>query len=134
MLPEDVAAIDLPLPRSWKDNLKAAFHHAAAFAHTAVTYSRGWAADSSLVRVRQASELERLKTQLAIALEVGELLRSRFARLTASQRPDYTPVERDRILRLMALAAWSFRHCARMLLLDKGTMGCCGDTQRISLV
>ena len=49
MLPEDVAAMDLPLPRNWKSNLKAAFHHAAAFAHTTVTCSRGWAADSPLV-------------------------------------------------------------------------------------
>ena len=115
MLPEDVAALNLPLPRHCKDNIKTAFYHAAALAHQVVTYSRGWAADSPLVRVRQASEIERLRSQLAIAREYAELLRSRFSRLPASQRPNYTPIERDRILRLMALTAWSFRHCAKML-------------------
>ena len=49
----------IPLPRDWSAHACAAFLHAVSLAHAAVTYSRGWCANSPIARVRLAGENDR---------------------------------------------------------------------------
>ena len=41
----------IPLPKNWSGHVKSAMLHVIALAQYAITYSRGWAADSVNTRV-----------------------------------------------------------------------------------
>ena len=46
------------LPKAWPSQAKALVLHVISLAHFAITYARGWAANSLNARVRQASEID----------------------------------------------------------------------------
>jgi len=57
---------DIPLPKAWPKRVKSALLNVVCLAHTSITYSRAWCADSPLIRVRQAGELNRAKQERAL--------------------------------------------------------------------
>ena len=47
----------IPLPKNWTGHVKSAMLHVIALAHYAITYSRGWAADSINTRCSRPAVL-----------------------------------------------------------------------------
>jgi hypothetical protein len=92
----------IPLPRDWSAHVRAAFLHAVSLAHAAVTYSRGWCADSPIARVRLAGENDRLKSEVGLLREELRIKDARLARIEPRHRPHYPPTERLAILALRA--------------------------------
>jgi hypothetical protein len=90
----------VPLPRHWKNHVKAAILHVISLAQYAIAYTRSWAADSRNARVRLTAEKDRLQQQLALLRQEIRIKDARMARLPAHLRPQYTPVERMAILEL----------------------------------
>ena len=56
----------IPLPKDWSKHVKGDLVRAAGLAHKALTHARGWAANSSLTRVRLAGENDRLRSEVAL--------------------------------------------------------------------
>ena len=63
-------------------------------AHRGVTFVRAWAENSPLHRVCLAGELTLARAQLAVAERERRLLRARFERVPAANRPHFAPAER----------------------------------------
>jgi hypothetical protein len=53
------------LPRGWPQRVKLAVLHAIALAQYAMSYTRGWAIDSPIARLRLKAENDRLRQELA---------------------------------------------------------------------
>jgi len=105
MLPLSCSS-EIVIPKSWPKHIKSAVLHVISLAHYAITYARGWAANSINARVR-------LKARLRIALEEIVELReeprikdARMARIDPQKRPHYPAVERMAILELKAARGW----------------------------
>ena len=59
----------VPLPKDWPEYVKLAVIHSIALAHKAITYSRSFAIDSSIERVRLAAQLDRAQGDIALLRE-----------------------------------------------------------------
>jgi hypothetical protein len=112
----------IPLPENWPRVVKAAMPHVIALAHKAVTFSRGWCANSPLERVRLRGENDRLRSELAAEKEVTRILSARFRRIEPRHRPRYTGPERMAILELRAACGWTVRQTADTFLVDPDTV------------
>jgi len=112
----------IPLPKDWTAHVKGALVRAAGLAHKALTHARGWAANSSLTRVRLAGENDRLQSEVALLKRELELVKARFERIPALKRPHYSPTERLAILELKAMRCWSAAEAARRMLLAPATI------------
>lgn len=112
------------LPSGWPRHVRSALLQAASLAHRAVTYSRSWAADSPLTRVRLASRLEQAHHEIALLREEIRIKDTRWAKIDARRRPHYTPTERLAILALRTARAWSASQTARAFLLEAETIAC----------
>ena len=53
----------VPLPDGWPESVKLAVIHSIALAHRAITYSRSFAINSSIERVRLAGQLDRVQNE-----------------------------------------------------------------------
>ena len=74
------AAAAIPLPRRWPARIKSGILHAISFADLAITHARGWAADAVNPRARQAADIERLETEVALPREeLADNISSRFS-------------------------------------------------------
>ena len=62
------------LPRDWPEYVKSAVIQSIALAHRAITYTRSFAINSSIERVRLAGELDRVQNENAFG---GYLLRAK---------------------------------------------------------
>ena len=76
-------------------------------AHRGVTFVRAWAENSPLHRVCLAGELTLARAQLAVAERERRLLRARFERVPAANRPHFAPAERLEILALKSATGWT---------------------------
>lgn len=82
----------ISLPRDWSDNVQRGWLCAIALAHRGMTFVRAWAENSPLHRVCLAGELTLARAQLAVAERERRLLRARFERVPAANRPHFAPV------------------------------------------
>ena len=69
----------IPLPKDWPQHIKLAVIHSVALSHRAITFSRSFAINSSIERVRLAGELDRVQNEMAL---IREELRIKDARMT----------------------------------------------------
>jgi len=110
------------LPDGWPKTVKSALLHVISLAHWAVIYSRSWAANSPIERVRLAGRLERAENEIALLREEIRIKNARMIKIPAKNRPFYPPLERLAILELRAARGWSLAQTARIFLLDPETV------------
>ncbi|MEE9294615.1 MAG: hypothetical protein V3W34_06615 [Phycisphaerae bacterium] len=96
----------IPLPRGWPRRVKSAMLHVISLAQYSMAYTRGWAANSPVARVRLKAENERLKQQVALIMEEIRIKDARTNRVAPHKRPHYAPTERLSILELRAAHGW----------------------------
>jgi len=88
----------------------------------AIIHARGWAANSSIARVRLRGQLEEARAEIALLTEELRLKDTRMASLDARKRPHYRPTDRLAILELRAARGWSMAQTARALLVQPATI------------
>ena len=98
---------EISLPRGWPQRVKSAMLHVISLAQFALAYTRGWAVNSQVARVRLKAENDRLRQQIALLSEEIRIKDARMRRIASPNRPHYTPTERMAILELRAARAWS---------------------------
>ncbi len=101
------------LPRSWPKHVRSAVLHVISLAHYAMTYARGWAANSLNARVRLQAKLSAALNEIAKLREELRIKDVRMARIDPHRRPHYPAVERMAILELKAARGWSLAQAAR---------------------
>ncbi len=112
----------VPLPPDCPKHAKSSLLHAIALAHLAITYVRGWCANSRIARVRLAAECDRMKAEMGLLREELRIKDARMASIPARERPYYPPTERMAILQLKAGRSWSNAQTARGFLLTAETI------------
>jgi hypothetical protein len=112
----------LPLPPGWPRRVRSPVVHAIGMARTALTTSRGWAADSWDARLRLNAENDRLRQEIGLLLEHLHFKDARMGRIPAQRRPHYPPAERLAILELRAARGWSLAQTASRLLITPLTV------------
>ena len=110
------------LPEGWPESVKSALLHVISLAHWVIVYSRSWAVNSPIERVRLAGRLERAENEIALLREEIRIKDARMAKIPAKNRPFYPPLERMAILELRAARSWSLSQTARTFLLDAETI------------
>ncbi len=93
-----------------------------ALAQYATSYTRSWAANCRLERMRLNGENDRLRQEMTLLTEEVRLKDARLKRVESQKRPHYLPTERITILELRAARAWSARQTARTFLRTAATM------------
>ena len=112
----------LPLPRGWPKFVRSALLHVVALAQMALTYSRSWAADSPLARVRLRAVLDAAQSEVAMLTEELRIKDCRLARIDPRGRPHYPPEERLAILALRAARGWSSAETSRRMFVEPKTI------------
>ena len=118
----ETSSSDVPLPESWPSNVKSAILQVISLAHLAIIYSRSWAANSPIARVRLQGKLERSRSEVSLLQEEIRIKDARMGHLDAHRRPHYRPVERLAILELKAARGWSATQTARTFLVEAETI------------
>ena len=88
----------IPLPKSWPRSVKSAVLQVISLTQFALAYARAWAANCPNARVRLATEVERLKAELALRGEQERIKDTRMASIPPHRRPNYLPTERMALL------------------------------------
>lgn len=112
----------IPLPKDWPQHIKLAVIHSVSLAHRAITYSRSFAIDSSIARVRIAGELDRVQNEIALIREELRIKDGRMAKLPPRKRPQYSSQERMAVLELRAARAWNLAETARTFMVEPETI------------
>ncbi len=102
----------IPLPAGWSEHARTAMLHVISLAQFAVAYTRGWAVNSQVARVRLKAENDRLRQQVASLTEEIRIKDARMRLIAAQRRPHYAPTERMSIIELRAAQAWSLQQTA----------------------
>ncbi len=102
----------IPLPAGWSQQARSATLHVISLAQFALAYTRGWAVNSRVARVRLKAENDRLRQQVAWLTEEIRIKDGRMKRIAPQRRPHYVPAERMSILELRATRAWSLQQTA----------------------
>ena len=118
----DQAGSDIALPIGWPDCVRVAVIHVISLAHYAITYARGWAANSINARVRLAAENGRLKEESQLLREELRIKDARMAKIDPRRRPYYPPTERMAILEVRAARAWSLAQAGKAFLVEPATI------------
>ena len=113
---------DIIIPKSWPKNIKSVVLHAISLAHYAITYARGWAANSINARVRLQAKLNTAIEEIAKLREELRIKDARMARIDPLKRPHYPAVERMAILELKAARGWSLSQTAKAFLVTPATI------------
>jgi len=111
-----------PLPRGWPQHVRLALLHVIASAQYAVAYTRGWAVDSPIRRLRLKAENARLRQEVALLTEEIRIKDARVKRGEPQRRPHYLPIERMAILELRMARAWSALQTAETFLVTEATI------------
>ncbi len=112
----------IPLPAGWSQHARSAMLHVISLAQFALAYTRGWAVNSQVTRVRLKAENDRLKQQVALLTEEIRIKDARMMRIAAQKRPHYGPTERMSILELRAARGWSAQRTADVFLVTAATV------------
>ncbi|RPI61084.1 MAG: transposase, partial [Planctomycetaceae bacterium] len=110
------------LPKGWPVCVKSSVLTVIALAHYAITYARGWAANSLNARVRQAAEIDQLRSEIAMLHEELRIKDARMAAIMPHRRPHYAPQHRMAILELKAARGWSLAQAAGAFILEPATL------------
>ena len=95
----------IPLPADWSQHARSVILHVIPLAQFALAYTRGWAVNSQVARVRLKAENDRLRQQAAWLTEEIRIKDARMRLVAAQRRPHYAPTERMSILELRAARA-----------------------------
>ena len=112
----------IPLPNGWPRRARSAMLHVISLAQYAMAYTRSWAADCQITRIRLKAENDQLRQHLAWLNEELRLKDARMKRVAAPKRPQYAPTERMSILELRAARAWSVQQTADSFLVTAATV------------
>ncbi len=112
----------IPLPSSWPSCVKSAMLNVIALALYAVTYTRSWAVNCPVARVRLKAENDQLRQEVALLTEEIYIKDARMERVDPQKRPHYGPTERMAILELRAARAWSGQRTADVFLVTAATI------------
>ena len=112
----------IPLPRGWPRRVKSAMLNVIALAQYAATYTRGWAIDGRIARLRLKAENDQLRQEVALLTEEMRIKDARMKRVDPQKRPHYAPTERMAILELRAARAWSAQQTAETFLVTAATI------------
>ncbi len=93
---------NIPLPRDWPCRVKSAILHVISLAQFAAAYTRSWAVNSQVARVRLKAENEQLRQLASLLTDEIRIKDARMTRIPAQGRPHYLPTERMSILELRA--------------------------------
>ena len=96
--------------------------HVISLAQFALAYTRGWAVNSQVARVRLKAENDRLRQQVALLTEEVRIKDARMKRSASQRRPHYVPTERMSILELRAARGWSTQQTADTFLVTPATI------------
>ena len=110
------------LPKAWPDHVRSAILQVVSLVHFAITYARGWTANAINPRARQASEIDRLRAQVAMLQEQTRIKDARMGAIRPQRRRHYSPALRMAILELKAARGWSLAQVARAFLVEPKTI------------
>ena len=96
----------IPLPKGWSHHVKSAMIHILSLAQFTIAYTRSWAVDSRITRVRLKAENDQLRQHVSLLTEEIRIKDSRMNRIAPHKRPHYEPIERMSILELRAARGW----------------------------
>lgn len=92
----------IDLPRGWPQHVRSALLHVIALAEYAVAYTRGWAVDGRIARLRLKAENDQLRQEVALLTEEIRIKDARMKRVEPQRQPHYVPTERTAVLELLA--------------------------------
>ncbi len=121
------------LPQGWPESVKSVMLRVISLAQFSMAYTRGWAVNSPIPRLRLKAENDQLKQDLALLKKEIRIKKARMNRIDSHKRPHCAPSERLSILEVRAAKAWSVREtdaALRFLLLLPGprfALGWVGD-------
>ena len=102
----------IPLPQDWSLFVRSTMLHVISLAQYAIAYTRSWAVNSPVARVRLKTENDQLKQQVALLTEELRIKDARMKRIPAQERPHYIPTDRMSILEVRAAHGWSIQQTA----------------------
>ncbi|MHC4091543.1 MAG: hypothetical protein ACYSVY_14940 [Planctomycetota bacterium] len=112
----------IAVPSGWPRQVKSAMLHVIALAQYAVAYTRSWAVDGRITRVRLKAENDHLRQQVGLLTEEIRIKDARMKRVDPQKRPHCLPTERMAILELRAARAWSVQRTAEAFLVTAATI------------
>ena len=121
MLPLSCSS-DIIIPKSWPKNIKSTVLQVISLAHYAITYARGWAANSINVRVRLQAKLNTTLEEIAKLREELRIKDARMARIDPQKRPHHPAVERMAILELKSCPRMVLSQTAKAFLVTPATI------------
>lgn len=121
-MPQSTNLEDIPLPKNWPQPINTAVIHTISLAHTAIIWSRSWAADSRLQRVKLSGELERARNEIFLLNEEIRIKDARMAKIASRHRPFYPATERMAILELRAARGWNLADTATRFMVEPETI------------
>ncbi len=80
-MPAKSSSPEIPLPRGWPSRVKSAILHVISLAQFTLAYTRGWAANSPISRIRLKAELDRAQQKIALLREEVYIKDARMAQL-----------------------------------------------------
>jgi hypothetical protein len=86
---------------------------AVVLAQCAVAYTRSWAINARIARVRLKAENDHRRRQVALLTEEIRIKDARMKRVDSQKRPHYVPNERMAIPELRAARGWSAHRTAK---------------------
>jgi len=110
------------LPRGWPRRVKSAVLHVIALGQYTVAYTRSWAVNGRVARVRLKAENDHLRQQVGLLTEEIRIKDARMKRVDPQKRPHYVPTERMAILELRAARGWSAQQTAEAFLVTAATI------------
>ncbi|HUU97469.1 MAG TPA: hypothetical protein VM487_17170, partial [Phycisphaerae bacterium] len=90
--------------------------HVISLTQYAIAYTRGWAVNGSIARVRLKAENDHLRQEVALLTEEIRIKDARMKRVDPQKRPHYLPTERMAVLELRAARRWSAQQTAETFL------------------
>jgi transposase InsO family protein len=117
---------DIPLPQDWPDHVRSAVVHVISLARTALIWTRSWAVNSPIQRVRLAGQLDQAKNEIELLKEEIRIKDARMSKIEARHRPYYPAQERMAILALRAARGWNAAETARRFLVEPETISTWG--------
>ncbi len=84
----------IPLPRGWARRVKSTMLHVVSLAQYATAYTRSWAVNCQIARVRLKAENNQLRQYVTLLTEEIRIKDARMKRIAAHKRPHYAPIER----------------------------------------
>ncbi|UCG16703.1 MAG: transposase [Phycisphaerales bacterium] len=96
--------------------------HVMALGQYAAAYTRSWAVNGRIARVRFKAENDQLRQEVALLTEEIQIKDTRMKRVDPQRRPHYLPTERMAILELRAAQGWSAQQTAEAFLVTTATI------------